>query len=195
MKQKIMLLFTVVLLAMSNTCFAINEKKIHEQARFIADKIAYQFGFSKSELTDAYEINYDFLKAVYAIQNELLAGNDKAIAQYYALLDLRNADMLWLMDYKRYGSYMKAEALFRPVYVKDGQLKLRVYDIYNTGKLLEGKPKGLGKYDGRHSRERNENDSYYQGRYRYVFFGEQPRLLDMRNRGKLAVARKVDFGK
>jgi len=195
MKQKLMLLFTVALLSMSNTCFAISDIELHDEARFIADKIAYQFGFNRDELTDAYEINYDFLKGVYAIQDGLIAGDDKAIAKYYSLLDLRNSDMLWLMDHKRYASYVRNEALFRPVYVKNGQMRLRVYDVYDTGKLIGKKPIKFGKYNGEHSREKNDNESYYQGRHRYVFYGEQPRLLDLRNRGRLEAARKVDFGK
>ena len=195
MKRTIIFLFTIALLSMSNTAFAINDKELHEEARFIADKIAYQFGFNKSQLTDTYEINYDFLKAVYDMQDELVAGDDKAIRKYYSLLDIRNTDLLWLMDHARYASFVKMDDIFRPIYIEDGQIRLRVYDTYDRNKFIGGKPKQYGKYNGEHSRQRHNSDSYYKGRYRFIYYGEQPRFLDVRNKLKLEDARRIDFGK
>jgi len=195
MKRTIIFLFTIALLSMSNTTFAIDDRELHEEARFIADKIAYQFGFDKSQLTDTYEINYDFLKAVYEMQDGLIAGDEKAIRRYYTLLDIRNTDLLWLMDHTRYASFVKMDDIFRPIYVEDGQIRLRVYDTYDRNKFIGGKPKQYGKYNGEHARDRHNSDSYYKGRYRFIYYGEQPRFLDVRNKMKLQDARRIDFGK
>jgi len=195
MKRVGLFLFTLALLSLSSTSLAVEKKQIHEQARFIADKIAYQFGLDKDQLTDAYEINYDFLQAVYALQDRLIAGDEKAITEYYILLDIRNSDLVWIMDHARYANFLDVEEQFRPVYIKDGELKLRMYDVYGKNKFFEGKPKRFGKYDGDHSRSKNNNESFYKGKHKFVYYGGQPRLLDNRNKVKLGWARKADFGK
>lgn len=195
MKRILLFLFAFSLLSLGNTAWAATNKQIHEEARFIADKIAYQFGLNKDQLADAYEINYDFLKAVYALESGLIAGDEKAITQYYILLDFRNSDLVWVMDHDRYNNYSEVESLFRPVYVKDGQLCIRLYDEYKKSKFFEGKPKKFGKYKGEHSRDKRGKTNFYQGKYKQVAYGGQPRLLHDRNKEKLRLARKADFGK
>lgn len=195
MKRILIFLFTFGLLSLCNTSLAVNDKQIHEEARFIADKIAYQFGLDKDQLTDAYEINYDFLKGVYSLRDGLIAGNEKAITQYYILLDTRNSELVWIMDNDRYVNFSAVESLFRPIYLKDGQLHIRVYDDYKKNKFFEGKPKRFGKYDGEHSRGKQAKNSFYQGRYKQIAYGGQPRLLHDRNKEELRLARKADFGK
>lgn len=195
MQRFITLLFAAVFISLSSTILAINEKQIHEEARFIADKIAYQFGLDKNQLADAYEINYDFLKDVYPLQDALIAGDDKAITQYYIFLDRRNSELVWIMDNTRYGNFVEVESLFRPLYIKDGKLQLRLYDDYRRGKFFEGKPKRFGKYKGENNRDRHKGNSVYQGKYKQIAYGGQPRLLHDRNKAKLSWARKADFGK
>lgn len=195
MRRIVIFFFAFTLLSLCNTASAVSNKQIHEEARFIADKIVYQFGLDKDQLTDIYEINYDFLKGVYDLQDALIAGDDKAVTQYYILLDARNSDLVWIMDHTRYANFVEVESLFRPVYLSDGQLKLRVYDDYKKNKFFEGKPKKFGKYKGDHARNKQNKNSFYQGKYKHIAYGGQPRLLHDRNKAKLAWAKKVDFAK
>jgi hypothetical protein len=171
------------------------DKAIREQARYLADKVAYEVELTKQEFADAFEINYDFLCGVHAITEQLIAKDEKAITQYYVLLDQRNADLVWLMDSNEYTKFLDNLSLYRPFQLKDGQLTMRTYNNYPANKNYEGKPKRYNKYKGEHAiGKQPDKQSFYKGRYRHTFYGGQPRLLNGRNRTKLAWAKRDDFG-
>lgn len=195
MKQINLFFFAIALLCQSNTIFAVDDKQIREEARFVADKMAYQFNMDNDQLADVYEINYDFLKAIYPLTDALIAGDEKAITQYYVFLDRRNTDLVWLMNAEMYTAFLSMENLFRPVYVKNGTVQLRIYDAHNKGKFFKGKPKGYSKYNGEHGFSKYPKNSFYQGRYKLIAYGGQPRLLHERNKELLIRASKYDFGK
>jgi hypothetical protein len=172
----------------------MSDKELRAQARFLADKIAYEVDMDKEALAATFEINYDFLKSVYAIADKLVTKDPDAVTQYYLLLDQRNGDLVWLMESNDYVKYLGNLSLYRPFQLKDGQLTLRIADRYPSNKNFKGKPKRMSKYKGEHARsEQPNNESYYKGKFRHTFYGGQPRLLNARNRAKLAQAKRDDF--
>lgn len=195
MKQRMKLLLVVFLMIVcSGTAWAKSDKQIHEEARFLADKVAHEMELNQGQFLDVYEINYDFLHAVYPLMDRIMAGDEKAITEYYIHLDIRNSDLVWVIAGSKYPSYMKNDALFRPLYVKDGEVRLRVYEAYGNKYFHKWKIKKFGKYNGEHSRSNQNSISYYRGRHRMIAYGGQPRLLHDRNKGLFARARRADFG-
>ena len=173
MKRIMMTLLAVGLIIAGSTSSAAGDDNIRKEARFLADKIAYELKLNKDQLNDAFEINYDFLKRVYPILDALAQRDEDAIREYYRLLSIRNGDLLWIIDHKKFEQLLDIEYLYRPVYLKDGKCQLRVYSQYkNQNKFLVGKPKSYSKYKGDHFRENSES-SFYRGHYKHVVYGAQ----------------------
>lgn len=196
MRRVTMLLWSLCLLAVTTSAWSISDKELHEQARFLADKMAYEYKLDKHQFQSIYEINYDFLRVAYPLVERIAEGDDKALTQYFIHLDNRNSDLLWVIPGKQFPAFMQKEAYFRPLFLQEGKPRLRVYDLYGNKYLEKRKIKGFGKYKGEHSRPMQEdNSSYYKGKHRIVAYGGQPRLLHDRNRNQLAKVIKKDFGK
>ncbi|MDL2291709.1 hypothetical protein LJB80_01000 [Bacteroides sp. OttesenSCG-928-F21] len=194
MKRIITTLCAMALIAFGSTSMAASDKQIREEARFLADKIAHEMDLDKNQLNDAFEINYDFLKAVHPLLEAIEQGDNKAITRYYVLLDIRNSELVWILDHDKFTRYFDIEYLYRPLYLKEGKAQLRAYDTYGKKKFYKGKPKSMSRYKGEHDRNKLES-SYYKGRYRQIAFGGQPRLLHDVHKEKMKFYRKADFGK
>jgi Tfp pilus assembly protein PilV len=61
MKRLMMILLT---LGLTLNIFAASESSIRSRALFLTDKMAYELRLNSSQISDVYEINYDFFNAV-----------------------------------------------------------------------------------------------------------------------------------
>lgn len=171
MKRIVMILLAISLIG--TTAMAASDKEIRNEARFLADKIAYELDLDKNQLADAFDINYDFLVRVYPILDKLAENDDNAIREYYRLLAIRNGDLRWIMPQDKFLKLLDVEYLYRPFCTEGGKWFNRVYTKYtNTKKFYEGKPKTMSKYKGANYREGN-SESAYRGKYKHVVYGGQ----------------------
>lgn len=190
-----MILTMLISLLGITTMFGMSMSKMRNHARFLSDRMAYELDLTPYQYDDVYEINFDYIYRVNRIMDDVVFGYRDAIDHYYRILDDRNDDLRYVLNYRQYQKFMYSEYLFRPIYSDGYRWNFRIYTVYHNHTFFYfDAPHGYKTYHGGHSRHDMHHDHYYSDRYgnqhndRYL---EPVRIENHRNRGD---QQKSDFG-
>ena len=194
MKRMMIILFAIGMTAMSSTSLAaMSTSRVRQETRFLTDKMAYELGLNSAQYNDAYEINYDFIYSIRNTMDNVVRGQEWALNEYYYYLDIRNDDLRWVLDSQQYRRFMQIDYFYRPIYASTNGWAFRVYITYsNRGLFYFGIPIHYTTYRGAHFRVRNNNVSFYRGRYHHPIYRE---LHSMRDDRVYYSNRRSDFGR
>lgn len=163
----------------------MSKSKIRTSARFLTDRMAYELDLTPRQYDDFYEINYDFLYEANLVMDDVMRGYRDAIYYYYELLDRRNEDASYVLNYYQYSRFMDADYFYRPIFNAGGQWNLRIYVTYSNHKFYYyDAPRHYKTYRGEHGR-RYYSKGYYSGRYK-----KQDRYT-----GRMRISGSRDFGR
>lgn len=193
MKRIIVLLFAIGAVAMSSVSMAaMSASRVRKETRFLTDKMAHELNLNTTQYNDVYEINYDFIYAVRNLMDDVIRGEEWAMDRYYASLDDRNDDLRWVLTSAQYRRFLGADYFCRPIYASGGKWTFRIYITYtNHNHFYFGKPYHYNSYCGGHYRRRNNNVSYYRGRYNHDFYSGSHSVRDEKS---YRTNRRSDFG-
>lgn len=163
----------------------MSKSKIRTSARFLTDRMAYELDLTPRQYDDFYEINYDFLYETNLVMDDVMRGYRDAIYYYYELLDRRNEDASYVLNYYQYSRFMAADYFYRPIFNAGGRWNLRIYVTYSDHKFYYyDAPRHYKTYRGEHGR-RYYSKGYYSGRYK-----KQDRYT-----GRMRISGSRDFGR
>lgn len=163
----------------------MSKSKIRTSARFLTDRMAYELDLTPRQYDDFYEINYDFLYEANLVMDDVMRGYRDAIYYYYELLDRRNEDANYVLNYYQYSRFMAADYFYRPIFNAGGRWNLRIYVTYSNHKFYYyDAPRHYKTYRGEHGR-RYYSKGYYSGRYK-----KQDRYT-----GRMRISGSRDFGR
>ena len=163
----------------------MSKSKIRTSARFLTDRMAYELDLTPRQYDDFYEINYDFLYEANLVMDDVMRGYRDAIYYYYELLDRRNEDASYVLNYYQYSRFMDADYFYRPIFNAGGRWNLRIYVTYSNHKFYYyDAPRHYKTYRGEHGR-RYYSKGYYSGRYK-----KQDRYT-----GRMRISGSRDFGR
>lgn len=163
----------------------MSKSKIRTSARFLTDRMAYELDLTPRQYDDFYEINYDFLYEANLVMDDVMRGYRDAIYYYYELLDRRNEDASYVLNYYQYSRFMAADYFYRPIFNAGGRWNLRIYVTYSNHKFYYyDAPRHYKTYRGEHGR-RYYSKGYYSGRYK-----KQDRYT-----GRMRISGSRDFGR
>lgn len=163
----------------------MSKSKIRTSARFLTDRMAYELDLTPRQYDDFYEINYDFLYEANLVKDDVMRGYRDAIYYYYELLDRRNEDASYVLNYYQYSRFMDADYFYRPIFNAGGRWNLRIYVTYSNHKFYYyDAPRHYKTYRGEHGR-RYYSKGYYSGRYK-----KQDRYT-----GRMRISGSRDFGR
>ena len=163
----------------------MSKSKIRTSARFLTDRMAYELDLTPRQYDDFYEINYDFLYEANLVMDDVMRGYRDAIYYYYELLDRRNEDASYVLNYYQYSRFMAADYFYRPIFNAGGRWNLRIYVTYSDHKFYYyDAPRHYKTYRGEHGR-RYYSKGYYSGRYK-----KQDRYT-----GRMRISGSRDFGR
>ena len=190
MKKTIFLSLMFSLLSLN--VMAMSNSKVRTHARFLTDRMAYELDFTPMQYDDCYEINYDFIRKVSYLMDDVIYGYYDAIDAYYRYLDWRNDDLRYIMSTGQYIRFMARDYFYRPIYTTSGSWYFRIYTTYsNRSFFYFDAPSVFRDYRGAHSRAYYSNGYYanrYQGIDRYTGSGH---ITGSQN---FTSHRKSDFG-
>lgn len=186
------LMMTLVMALTAGCCLAMSTSKIRNHARFLADRMAYELDLTPMQYDDCYEINYDFIRAVSYIMDDVVFGYTDAISEYYYYLDIRNDDLRYIMTPSQYIRFMTLDYFYRPIYSNGRGWDFRIYTTYSNRKFFYFDAPSIFKtYKGGHGRNHYNNGFYvnrYQNQGRYMGSG---RII---GNAKMNDMRRSDFG-
>ena len=164
-------LMTIALAAISTTQLAaMSLSEIRNEARFLTDRMGHELGLSNRQYEDVYEINFDFLYQANEVIDDVVYGYDDAIDYYYYLLDMRNEDLMYVLNSSQYRKFVDRDYFYRPIYMVGRTWGLRIWDRYTDRNYFYfGKPTGYLTYSGAHGRI-HFSLSYYANRYTHDLF-------------------------
>lgn len=143
---------------------AMSNSSIRNHARFLSDRMAYELDLAPWQYEECYEINYDFIRAIDRIMDDVVFGYYDAVDRYYDYLDDRNDDMRYVLSNGQYRKFMGLQYFYRPVYTYGHKWNFRIYTIYSNHKFYYyDAPRGFKVYVGAHART-NHTSSYYATR-------------------------------
>ena len=117
--------------------------------------------------------------------DDVMRGYRDAIYYYYELLDRRNEDASYVLNYYQYSRFMDADYFYRPIFNAGGRWNLRIYVTYSNHKFYYyDAPRHYKTYRGEHGR-RYYSKGYYSGRYK-----KQDRYT-----GRMRISGSRDFGR
>ena len=146
----------------------LSTTEVRNSARFMTDRMAYELRLSSMQITDVYEINFDFFDRVRYVADDLAAGYSYAIDEYYKNLDLRNDDLSYVLTRSQFERFMNRDYFYRPLYVNDRSCRLRIYAVYDDPTFFYfAAPLNFLTYVGIHSRVHYVN-GYYCNRYHHA---------------------------
>lgn len=167
MKQKRTFLIAVGLLLLSLPVLASRLGDIRLHARFLTDRMVYELRLTPRQYDDIFEINYDFLRNVDLLADDMARGYQYAYDEYYRYLDERNDDLRWVIASSAFSRFISIDYFYRPVYVVDHHCHLRIYKVYpNRTHFYYGRPAHYYSYNGIHCRHHCHGVSYYKKHYR-----------------------------
>ena len=171
MKKMKLALMTIALAAISTTQLAaMSLSEIRNEARFLTDRMGHELGLSNRQYEDVYEINFDFLYQANEVIDDVVYGYDDAIDYYYYLLDMRNEDLMYVLNSSQYRKFVDRDYFYRPIYMVGRTWGLRIWDRYTDRNYFYfGKPTGYLTYSGAHGRI-HFSFSYYANRYTHDLF-------------------------
>jgi hypothetical protein len=180
MKRMMIILFAIGMTAMSSTSMAaMSTGRVRQETRFLTDKMAHELDLNTAQYNDAYEINYDFIYAIRNTMDNVVRGEEWALNEYYYYLDIRNDDLRWVLDSQQYSRLMEIDYFYRPIYANTNGWSFRVYTTYSNHALFYfGLPTHYTTYSGAHFRTRNNNVSFYRGRYNHTVYKESHSVRD-----------------
>ncbi|MCI7776495.1 MAG: hypothetical protein MR534_03030 [Prevotellaceae bacterium] len=179
------LFLTLSVLCITIGAAAMSKSKIRTSARFLTDRMAYELDLTPRQYDDFYEINYDFLYEANLVMDDVMRGYRDAIYYYYELLDRRNEDASYVLNYYQYSRFMDADYFYRPIFNAGGRWNLRIYVTYSNHKFYYyDAPRHYKTYRGEHGR-RYYSKGYYSGRYK-----KQDRYT-----GRMRISGSRDFGR
>lgn len=144
---------------------ALSTSAIRNEARLLADRMAYELGLTNGQYEDCYEINFDFIYAVNPIMSSVVKQRSWAVSEYYRFLDLRNDDLRYVLSYSQYERFLMLEYFFRPIYVRYSNWYFHIHDRYpDYTRYYRPEPACFRHYSGAHSRSRH-HDGYYGHKY------------------------------
>lgn len=145
----------------------LSTTEVRNSARFMTDRMAYELRLSSMQITDVYEINFDFFDRVRYVADDLAAGYSYAIDEYYKNLDLRNDDLSYVLTRSQFERFMNRDYFYRPLYVNDRSCRLRIYAVYDDPTFFYfAAPLNFLTYVGIHSRAHFAH-GYYCNRYHH----------------------------
>ena len=169
-----------------------NVSKARENARFLADRMAYELDLSSQQYEDCYEINYDFFYAVWPYLDDMAQGYSDAIDIYYDALDDRNDDIRYVLSAQQFDAFMQAEYFYRPVYTSGSSWGLRIHTIYsNVDFFYYDAPLVFKTYVGAHSRKFHSAGFYVN---RYTNIEHHSVSVRIHSSDKFHAVRRSDFG-
>lgn len=186
------LLLTLALALTSLGAMAMSTSKIRNHARYLTDRMAYELDFTPMQYDDCYEINYDFIRQVSYIMDDVVRGYYDAIDSYYRYLDWRNEDLRYIMTTNQYIRFLSRDYFYRPVYSTGTSWEFRIYTIYsNSSFFYFDAPTVFHDYRGGHSRA-NYSSGFYHSRYNTVpHYSGNGRIMGSNNFND---HRRNDFG-
>ncbi|MBQ8968133.1 MAG: hypothetical protein IJ064_00150 [Bacteroidaceae bacterium] len=144
---------------------SLSTSKVRNHARYLTDRMAYELDFTPMQYDDCYEINYDFVRHVSYIMDDVVRGYYDAINSYYRYLDWRNEDLRYIMTPAQYIRFLSRDYFYRPIYSNGSAWDFRVYTIYsNRTFFYYDAPTIFKSYRGGHSRT-NYSNGFYASRY------------------------------
>lgn len=190
-----MILTMLISLLGITAMYGMSMSKIRNHARFLSDRMAYELDLSPYQYDDVYEINFDYIYRVNRIMDDVVFGYRDAIDHYYRILDDRNDDLRYVLNYRQYQKFLYSEHLFRPIYSDGYRWNFRIYTVYHNHSFFYfDAPHGYKTYKGGHSRHDMKHEHYYSDRYGHQHndrYMEPVRIENHRNRGD---QQKSDFG-
>lgn len=188
--KKIFFAFIVGLASLN--AMALSSSKIREHARFLSDRMAYELDLSPMQYDDVYEINYDFIRAVDNLMDDVVLGYIDAIDRYYDYLDYRNDDLRYVLSSRQYSQFLLDEYFFRPIYVSRSSWNFRIYNVYNNRSFFYyDRPSGYYSYIGSHARRYYSNGYYVS---RYSASNRHQVVVKIRSSRDFDMHRRNDFG-
>ena len=176
---------------------AMSNSNIRQNARFISDRMAYELDLAPWQYEECYEINYDFIRAIDYIMDDVVFGYYDAVDRYYDLLDDRNDDMRYVLSASQYRQFMSRDYFYRPVYTSGRKWAFRIYTIYsNTSFFYYDAPRIYKDYRGAHSRT-HYSGGYYATRkpggdgHHEIYNGNDYRIVGSQHRDNHG---RTDFG-
>lgn len=167
----------VMAVAAATQLFAMSDREIRENARFLSDRMAYELNLTPEQYEDCYEINYDFIASIDPVLDEVAYGYQDAIDRYYNYLDWRNDDLRMIMAASQFSRFCALEYFYRPIYTHARRWRFRVYDIYsNWSHFYFGLPHVYHTYHGLHSRV-HHTAGFYAGRYHHAIAPHYDRFV------------------
>ena len=195
--MKKMFLTLIIALASLLNLQAMSTSNIRTHARFISDRMAYELDMSPWQYEECYEINYDFIRAIDRVMDDVVYGYYDAIDTYYRLLDERNDDLRYVLTSTQYRRFMACEYFYRPVYTTGRRWEFRIYTTYsNKSFFYYDAPTIYRTYRGDHDRTHYSNGYYSTrrvptGRPHEVYQGNDHRFLGSHRRQEYD---RNDFG-
>ncbi|MBQ7572527.1 MAG: hypothetical protein IJT19_09865 [Bacteroidaceae bacterium] len=190
MKKTIFLSLMFSLLSLST--MAMSNSKVRTHARFLTDRMAYELDFTPMQYDDCYEINYDFIRQVSYLMDDVVYGYYDAIDAYYRYLDWRNDDLRYIMTASQYIRFMARDYFYRPIYTTSGHWYFRIYTTYsNRSFFYFDAPTVFRDYRGGHGRS-FFSTGYYVNRYQPTDrFTGPGAIIGSQN---FTTSRRSDFG-
>ncbi len=162
--KRYLLLISIAILGITS----VNAQNINvrQEALFLTDKMAYELNLDGTQYGDVFEINYDFVASYQPLLVGMNYGNRNSINSYNRLLNLRDADMRYVLSSNQYRVYMGRDYFYRPLYRRSNTWSLGIYVHYtNRNYYYYNPPRSYNSYYG-HSRRGSHRDYYYRDRYR-----------------------------
>ena len=191
--MKRIITFVLIALLASVSVMAMSRSNIRTNARFLADRMAYELDLTPAQYDDCYEINYDFISAVSYVMDDVVRGYTDAIDSYYNYLNLRNDDLRYVLNTRQYTRFMSLEYFYRPIYSTGRDWAFRIYTIYsNRTFFYYDAPSIFKTYTGGHGRANHAN-GFYNNRHSGMdhYTGTDHKFTAGTN---MQTARRNDFG-
>ena len=171
MKKMKLALMTIALAAISTTKLAaMSLSEIRNEARFLTDRMGHELGLSNRQYEDVYEINFDFLYQANEVIDDMVYGYDDAIDYYYYVLDMRNEDLMYVLNNSQYRKFVGRDYFYRPLNMVGRTWEMRIWNRYTDRNYFYfSKPTGYLTYSGAHGRI-HFSLSYYANRYTHDLF-------------------------
>lgn len=150
--MKKIMLFLVLLSAVSLRTTAMTYEQARSEAMFLTDKMAYELKLSNAQYEAAYEINLDYLMSVFN-------GRDVLGTCW----EHRNIDLRYVLHAWQWEAFCAANYFYRPLYWNAGRWHFYIYARYpHRDYLYYGRPHFYATYRGGHSWRNNGGRSYYR---------------------------------
>lgn len=139
--KKFMITLMVMMTMLVSSAKGMSYELAHENAAFIADKMAYELDLTEMQYESVYEVYFDYFTFITPTTISAVYWNHLCI------------DLKYILSPVQYRLFERTEYFYHPVYYSGLRWHFRIYNRYNRGNYYFSRPRAYVHYvAGAHSR-------------------------------------------